>query len=189
EGPRADEAAPFMDLAEQVWRARRRLERGDAVSAEPLLEDLFAQTRSWRGPTRAVIAEGLMRCRLRRGAQVGAIEPWLALLDARASAAPGIEPWATEWARDAGLGAVQDAATGLAPALPPMWLDWPAVRQFATVGAQTIGTEGGAPAGDQPAALHDLYVAAARFEAGLEVELPRPATTDPGVRLVREIVA
>src|SRR5690606_16150177 len=126
------DAAPYMPTAEDAWRARTRLERADAVGAEPLFEDLFDRTRAWRGPTRAVIAEGLLRCRIRRGAQIGAIDPWLALLEARASALAGIHPYALDWAHRAGLGEVLDPATGLAPGLPPMWLDWPAVRQFAS---------------------------------------------------------
>jgi hypothetical protein len=192
EGPSAEEAAPYMQLAEDAWRARRRLQRADAVGAEALFEDLFAQTRAWRGPTRAVIAEGLMRCRLRRGAQIGAIDPWLALIESRASALAGIEPYAPAWAQEAGLGEVLDPATGLAPALPPMWLDWPAVRQFAAGGGD-IDAEPAPPTGEQASTLRALYTAAARFEAGLDAPLPPAvtptATTDPGVRLVRDIVA
>ncbi|MFG0286040.1 MAG: hypothetical protein ACF8R7_16605 [Phycisphaerales bacterium JB039] len=183
EGDQAEKAAEFMPVADAAWRARRRLERADAVGAEPLFEELFAQTRTWRGPTAAVIREGLMRCRLRRGAQIGAIEPWLALLEARASVEAGIQPFASEWARAAGLGEVLDPATGLAPALPPMWLDWASVRQFGAA-----GEPGQALENEQASALRALYVAAARFEAGLSAELP-PATGDPAVRLVRDIVA
>lgn len=222
EGARAEEAAPYMPLAEDAWRARVRLERGDAISAEPLFEDLYTRTADHRGPTREVIAEGLMRCRLRRGAQIGAIGPWLALLDARAGGgeggATGIQPYARNWAEQAGLGEVLDRATGLAPALPPMWLDWPAVRQFAATAAtgqigepigaaplaaeQAEGAAAGAageagagavaPATEHAAALNALYRAAAAFEAGLQADLPPiapRAATDPGVRLVRDIVA
>lgn len=212
EGPRAEDAAPYMPLAQDAWRARARLERGDAISAEPLFEDLYVRTANHRGPTREVIAEGLMRCRLRRGAQIGAIGPWLALLDARAGGAEGgatgIQPYARNWAEQAGLGEVLDRATGLAPALPPMWLDWPAVRQFAAQAAtgqigepvgpppdsppQAAGEAAAGPATEYAAALSDLYHAAAAFEAGLQSEVPAVtgrAASDPGVRLVRDIVA
>ena len=37
----------FREYADKSWRARTRLERGDAVGAEPLFEELF-QTYAWR---------------------------------------------------------------------------------------------------------------------------------------------
>lgn len=162
--------------AERVWRATRRLERGDAPAAEPMLEELFEVYRGRTGPTAAVVAEGLLRCRVRRGSQVTAVEAWLAHLDAtRGSEAA----W---FGGGAGDGSdVIDGATGLAPALPPMWVDLPAVQSYASSDAGEWSSE---TAND----FSRLYRHAARFESGWRDERMPDVPDGPGVSLVKAIV-
>ncbi len=183
---RAD-AGTYAGIAEDAWRARTRIERSDFIAAEPLLERLFGQYRNQHGATAALVAEGLLRCRLRRGAHVLAIEPWLAML--RAGAPPKVPALHETWAEEAGLSPVIDGPTELIPALPPIWLSWPAVDSFAK------GEDPTPPAGSKSGAtdaradaLSQIYYQAAWFEAGLSAALPELATNDPGVNLAWQIV-
>lgn len=183
-GPRAGEFAPFREHAERAWRARTRLERGDAIGAEPLFEELFKVHRGRRGQTAGVVGEGLLRCRLGRGAHVAAIEAWLATLEASAQPSP---PGANaDWASAAGLAPVIDAATGLVPAIPPIWVG-PGASRVVAGQSPWPGSAEAAPA-SKPAMLAALYAVAANFEAGQDVTLPQIDSTDPGVQLVRLIV-
>ncbi len=90
-GPLATEASKFTSTAEKAWRARARLERGDWVAAEPLFEELFSEYRTRTGPTALTVAGGLVRCRLMRGAQTAAVEPWIAWLRAQPTAGAGVD--------------------------------------------------------------------------------------------------
>jgi hypothetical protein len=183
--PHAAEAALFLRIGEELWRARTRLERGDAPSAEPIFERLLPELSPGGGPMLAVAAEGLLRCRLRRGAQVAAVEPWIEWLRVRdLGSADGPAPFAPDWSARSGMEPIIDSATGLVPGMPPVWLDWSPVRVYA-------GTE--PPASEGPptkaATLAALYLHAARFEVGLEASLPvisRP--DDPGISLVLDMV-
>lgn len=180
-GDHAIEAAAYAEIADRAWRARTRLERGDAPAAEPLFEQLFDVYRGLTGPTSAVVAEGLLRCRLRRGAQVSSVDPWLSLLGARSGQA--VATLHEDWAGEASLGPILDESTELAPALPPIWLSGPAVTTYASAPAKE-GT-------GKAAVLDALYRHAARFESGLETSLPEvdPAwLDDPGVSLVLNVV-
>lgn len=173
--------AEFGPLADTAWRARTRLERGDFVSAEPLFERLFEQYRTQAvGGTGAVVAEGLLRCRLRRGAHVAAVEAWLSAI--RAAGATRTPVLHADWASEAGLAPVIDSASGLVPAVPPIWLAWPSVDAMAR-------SEPPARSGDAKAdALAQIYVQAARFEAGLPARLADPASSDAGVNLAWQVV-
>jgi hypothetical protein len=180
EGDLAPEAAPFMPVAERLWRARSRLDRGDFVGAEPLFEELFPQFAGRRGPTAAVVAGGLLRCRIGTGAQTAAVAPWLAYLSAlgeneQASiGAPELDPTA---------GPIIDPATGLAPSLPPVWVNLPSVQSLAR------GSWASGPAGSRGAVLGAYYEQAARFEAGMPVQVPTVnIERDEAVGLVREMV-
>lgn len=181
-GEHAPEAAPYLSAATRAWRARTRLERGDAIGAEPLLEELFREGRLRTGPSAAVIAEGLLRCRLRRGAHVLAAEAWLALLRSKADdGPPALHP---DWAGEAGLPPVIDPATGLAAAIPPIWCGPNAAQVMAGLPALG-GSEAG---GDKASRLAALYAAAAQFEAGRAAPVPAGDPSDPGVALVHQIV-
>lgn len=182
----ADAAEPYDGFALDVWRARARVERGDLVLAEPLLQDIFESASEdgtpLRGPTGLVVAEGLLRCRLARGANAAALEPWLAWIDASIVRQPRTTFAHRAWAQEAGLPSVIDPTTELCPLLPPMWLDTPALR----IVPQLEPVEGER---DKAAAMRALYQAAARHELGQGVselpEVPREAASE----LVRDIVA
>jgi hypothetical protein len=71
-------AAGFAERAEQLWRARTRVERGDFASAEPLLDALASGgAEGFTGPSAALVHESLLRCRLHRGSVTGAVWAWL----------------------------------------------------------------------------------------------------------------
>jgi hypothetical protein len=173
------DAAQFRDVADEAWRARTRLERGDFISAEPLFEKLFEQYRGQKGATSAVVAEGLLRCRLRRGAHILAIDPWLTLLQATGGQRT---PFLHEnWSSEAAMAPVVDSTTGLVPGLPPMWLSWQAVDSYAK---GTMAAEGSS----RGEVLAQIYYQAARFESGLGARLPELATNDAGVNVCWQIV-
>ncbi|MEM7756447.1 MAG: hypothetical protein AAF297_12545 [Planctomycetota bacterium] len=184
----------FIGLARSIWRARTRLQRGDAVSAEPLFEAAFARLGGERGATSAVVAEGLLRCRLRRGVLASALPVWLTLLasDERSVQAADFEAGAYA-SRIDGLPPVLDVRTGIVPALPPIWVDSPAVAAFATAGVaeSLVGVEPGSRA----AVLASLYVASARLAVGLAFDdeafasAELLAATDAGVRLCWSVAA
>ncbi len=93
-------SSTFLSIGEQLWRGRSRIERGDFVMGERVIEPLYAtiiggasatggakaagagtNAPAWPGlggPTGAVLAEAALRCRLNRGWTTAAIEPWLA---------------------------------------------------------------------------------------------------------------
>ncbi|HYE63134.1 MAG TPA: hypothetical protein VD997_14160 [Phycisphaerales bacterium] len=184
EGPLSAEAAPFMPLAESMWRARTRLERGDSLGAEPLFEELFAKYAGQRGPSAAVVCGGLLRCRLMEGAQTGAVAPFLAYVHALPEehaaglAMPSFEPAAA---------AAVDASTQVAPLLPPVWVNVTSVQALANASWPLSNQEG---VRARALVLQSLYQQAARFEAGLPAETPvLSAEKDDGVALVGEVVA
>lgn len=166
------------DWGLNVWRAVSRLERGDLPAAEALFESLFQTMQSrpptpprsavlgaspdvasslesiGSGPTSAVICEGVLRCRLARGAHAGSIIAYLEWVRAarRGPAsvagvwhdqAPSGSTAAPEWiggrlgghsdARGTSppLPALLDAGTGLVVELPPMFVPEPALVALA----------------------------------------------------------
>jgi len=188
-GALAGEAIPLMPAADRAWRARTRLERGDLVGAEPLFEELFGVYTGRQGPTAQVVSAGLLRCRLGRGAQTAAVVPWLAYLSAVGTEQQSLSPLLTAGG-DPSEVAIIDTATGLVPALPPMWLSTPALQSLARGKWLTVDPAGGAqsPGTGRAAAMAELYEQAARFEAGLSVVIPETTGDDAGLGLVREIV-
>jgi len=179
------QGAEFAEVSERAWRARIRVDRGDYVAAEPLLEALLPAYAGRRGPTSAVVAWGLMRCRLWRGAYAGAVAPMITYAGAVGS---GRDGWYLP-ARSSGEprqderpdGLLWDEASGLSPLLPPMWVNVPATGALAR-------ERWVRPAG-RAGTLSMLYEQAARFDAGMDATLPEPPTGDDGVRLVYDIVA
>ncbi len=193
-GPLSAQASVYAPVALQAWRAKARLARGDAVGAEPLLDSLFSAYSRRAGPTSASIAQSLTACRLGRGAQSSAVAPWLVWLRAGGTAplsgdAPSAS-LATELDASSRRFAL-DPSTGLIPALPPLWIDLPAVRAFVRAGPPIEPLDGGVeatPASAKADRLSQLYLASALRTCGLPApELP-VATDDAGVRLVTEIV-
>ncbi len=186
EGLAPELARQVAPVADKAWRARIRLERGDALAAEPIYEDLFRAFQARRGATACAVAEGLLRCRLRRGAQAGAIAPWLAWV--RASD-PSMPAPVLDITSPPSQPPLIDPGTGLCPFLPPVWLNVASVQAFARADART-GDDSEAKRG---LALEGMYRLAARFEVGLAGESEANAlpvrSADPGVSLVAQIVA
>lgn len=103
----------FGAAAEDLWRARIRIDRGDDALALPLLRTHWDRFAVADGPTTALVAEGMLRATMARGDARGAFEPWIVCLRLGArnvqSRFPNAEP-------------VLDMTTGLMPALPPFVL-------------------------------------------------------------------
>lgn len=100
----------FLELGEDLWRARIRVERGDAPFARALVARHWERLRGASGPTGALAAEVLLRCALEDLDLRAAAEPWLVVLRHRASGEPTRFPE---------LAPVIDEATGLLPELSP----------------------------------------------------------------------
>lgn len=172
--PRLDR---FLNLAEDLWRARSRLERRDSQLAEPLLERLFEQYRGRTHETALVVAEGLLRCRLDRGDHTLAVIP--ALESARIRRA-GVRTDSYSM-----LGELIDEETALCTMLAPVWTPGPAVprlqRDLADYDAQ----------GDEViAAMARLYRRAARQQAGMSpgVSADEQLPNHRGVELLQVLV-
>lgn len=172
-GEFAESAALFGEYAEKAWRARTRLERGDAVAAEPLFEELFSIYGGRRGATPAVVSEGLLRCRLRRGARAAAVPAWIGMLVA------GEPDSATT---------LVDSQTGLIPSLPPIWMSESASAVLANDPWILDEHEEPGAGSDRAFVLLDLYRAAADGSGGAGGVLPGADSPDFGVRLVRAMV-
>jgi hypothetical protein len=159
----------YLKLAENLWRARTRVERNDLALAEPILERLFAQYRGKTNDMALVVSEGLLRCRLARGANDAAVMPALEAARLRnrkftayAAAAPVI-----------------DAAMNLCPLRPPALEKLE--RELEQYDAQ----------GDiAVSAIASLYRRAVRQHLGMSVKQDaKPlAAEHPGVKLLSLMV-
>ncbi len=178
-------AAKEMLPLTELWRARMRLERGDFGAAEPILDGLVARERGIVGPTAAVVFEGLVRCRLRRGAQAGAVWAWLEWVRVRGGT-PGMgsDISATWVGGKIDAAPIFDAQTGLITSLPPVFL------RDASLDAAAANDEWNRFLGTEPATaeLAMLYRAAVRFEAGLDPEIGTVSSASESVRLVADVV-
>lgn len=189
EGPHAKDAAELSEVATLAWRARVRMERGDVSGAEQLFEQLFVKYRGQSGATAGVVASGLLRCRLSRQAQNAAVEAWLALLATGESETLFDREKPDE---DLRVVPIVDAATGLAPQLPPIWIKGPALQ----VVLSAIAPSSGAAPMDRAGKLAMLYRISAVDEVqrsgGAVVEqqvLPARSIGEPGLELVWDVVA
>ena len=104
-------------IAEQLWRARARVQRGDARLAEPLFELHFDRMMSdlEDSELRLIVAEGLLRVRLARGAIEEALPAALETIRLRRA---GLT---TD--RYQSLPDIIDERFWLIPALPPITTD------------------------------------------------------------------
>jgi len=171
-GDHEAEAEEFSSIAENAWRARLRLARGDHALAAPLFETLYTRYRNVPGPTALMVAEGTLSCRLAEGKSGEAIEPWLHAVALREAG--------DTIAGDPKLIPMLDSTTMLVPALPPMWLGPEGIREL--ISATDLPRTG--LAGD----LGALYQSAAMLEEGAAVTSTPPDRDHPGVALVRMIV-
>ncbi len=198
DGPRREEAQPFAELAEQAWRARIRLARGDAVGAEPLLEEVARALSGRTGPTAAGAAIGLVRCRVQRGGPVGAVPALIDFYRAGGFRAGG-EDLSVWWLGTPGLtpaAPLMDPVTELCPDVPPIFVRLPGVQTLArtelTPESLTLNTATNAdePSNPRWIILARLYHAAAAFESGRDAQLPpRPGDNDRAASWVWDIVA
>lgn len=174
-GAGAEASEPYLSAAEDAWRGLTRLERGDTIAAEPLLESAFAAMRMSPGASRAAVAEGLLRCRLARGSQASAVVPWLTLM---------VDEAEGHWAPGASTGFL-DTGSGLVTILPPIW---PGEVGLSAVARElSDGSFETWPTG-RVRDLAILYAASALTEAGAPAPPHDPQSTDQGVALVRDIV-
>lgn len=178
-GEGAEQFAAHEKIAEDAWRARTRLERGDAALAEPLFESLFARFADTSGPTAELVCQGLLLCRLDRGAVIEAIRPWL---ESVRQLSDGAER------RTWPFGAPSvDERTLLSPLLPPLWLDGPALNAYLRTQRATPASEGSPLA----AALESWYRFSARAVGGASEpppEIPPDLAAHPGLLFVSRIV-
>ncbi len=193
----------FAELADGLFRARSRLERGDIDMAAAAAERLYTKATTFDGPSGALLAECVLRVRLARGAQAAGIEPWLHMVAARPRVAGGTRVGATGASATAAtwvggtvaLSPVIDEASGLCPALPPIFSP---LRGAASVRALV-----GSPVWARPDAKVDAgsgqaralelaawYRAAAGHAAGVLAPLPaaRQEVADDGLELVSQVV-
>jgi len=185
QGSFAAEAESFLAVAEKAWRARVRVERGDLAGAEPLFEELFALYRGRAGSMTQLVASGLFMCRVGRGAQTLAVEPFLAFTAAcEGRTSTDIhQALRKDDAADLSDRTATDDATGLSPALPPIFVGVPAVQTQGRLGMVAFGGRAGL--------LGELYQAAMRTEfedVSLNL-ISEPVGEDDGVRMVWEAVA
>ena len=182
----ADSAAPrleaWMLMAQDLWRARSRVQRQDYALAEPLLARHFEISRGQTHETALVVAEGLLRCRIARGAHAAAVIP---ALEATRLRDAGVTTSVFET-----LPPVIDDQTGLCTALAPAW----GVERTADRMRRDLA--GYDAQGDRVVeAMATLYAQAAAWQIGVDAE-PGAGDDDdvtaiehPGVDLLRELVA
>lgn len=177
-GDLEEEFNDYRDTARDAWRAVARIERGDAAAAEPLFESLAGRYAGAAGPTSSAISEGLLRCRLRRGAVAGGVRAWLELLRSVRDSGSTLL-----WAPRLRLRPVLDRETGLVPALPPMWIAGPELAPLASREMPDASS-------GRESALEAWYIVAARAELGMPTPLPGSGAADPSgaVAFVAQIV-
>ncbi len=179
DGELAEKAAEYAVFSERLWRARKRMERGDLVLAEPSLESLASEFPAAAGPTGLLLHAARTSCRLLRGAQVGAIEPYSKFIACFSEEElRGVKSRQLLKGLDSMPAKVKPAGI-LIPDFPPMWLDVPSLRLV----IDFKGTAGQ----PQSQALLSQYIAAAQFEGGTPVEAVSVDAGEDG-DLVHDIV-
>ena len=160
----------LLERADRLFRARVRLHRGDLENAEPILELEFPPMIGRSSETALFIADGLLRCRLDRGAHADSIEPAIEYSRLRRQGISTplddvlVPPTTASGDADGGV-QMWDAQFGLVPYLPPVWLSGPALAGAASR-IQTL------PALDDPelAVIADLYQRSMALQMGEDVD-------------------
>lgn len=177
----ASDAAAHAAAAEASWRARTRLERGDLSGAEPMFESLEDRYAGRRGGMAQLVAGGLLLCRVARGANTLAVDPFLSYLEAcEGDPLPRVIVRGGDATDPTDLTPIDDV-TRLNPSLPPIWLATPAVQTWLRV--QPRERTGRA------AALAAIYRVSMQTEVGAATLPPEPASADDAVRLAYDMVA
>lgn len=164
-------AAEHLPMAETAWRGLSRLARGDRVAAEPALEAAFQEVGRGVGPTAKGVSEGLLACRVARGAQALGVEPFLYVLlnTANEDVPEGFDP-----------------DLRLCENLPPIW----GTRSGLSAMVSSISADdfGAWQTNDRVAQIAELYVTAAVHEISGRAPVPDFEPVDDGVRLLYEMV-
>jgi hypothetical protein len=168
----------FLPMAEDLWRARSRVQRGDMALAEPLLARLFEQYRGQTHETALIVAEGLLRALLFRGGNEAAIIPALEVGRLRRA---GIT---TD--RYGNLEPVLDEESFLCPQLAPAWS-----RSRFLEAVERDLADYDARGDEVVAEIAALYARAVRQELGTMSASPDEGETSSvgGIPLVRLFVA
>lgn len=150
--PLSDAERSMLAVAEDLWRARSRVQRGDLSLATGLLERHFADFRGTTSETALIVAEGLLRCRLTR-------DPMQAIVPAIEVARLRRAKVTTD--RYLALPVVLDETTLLCPALAPTW---PKDATSEAVAVELDAMLGGATAMFDPETrrVGEIYVALLR---------------------------
>lgn len=182
EGGFADDAQKFMPIADQLWRATARLERGDAPGAAPLFASAFEAQIESRGVSLLHAAEGHAESQRRLGKSAQAVDAWLVALQ--------LQRERVQLSLDGDHHLLHiDGETGLSSGLAPIWAPAAELSQLASADV-TISISDP----DQVvSAMARLYRRAARFELGLPADDNSPPIEDriaslPGIALVQKIV-
>lgn len=184
-GEQGAAATKQLEAVGELWRARMRLERGDFAAAEPMLDVLAPKMRGVVGPTAAVVFEGQLRCRLKRGATASAVWAWLDWVRARGGAIGSGSDSTLAWIGGRlDAPAVVESRTGLILGTPPIFLHDAALDAAVASDEWERFTSADATTAE----LAMLYRAAARFEAELPPELGPVTSSNDSVRLVADIV-
>lgn len=154
-------AARYMDLADQAWRARIRLERRDVAMALPLLEGLFERCKQSECQVTLLASAGLAHARLLEFDAAGAIRPMLlaAHLHELSYRVEASFYESTDF----------DPETGLMPALPPIFVPSETTAKQARI-LLDVGSSGDTFVSESlrtPTAL--LYQRALRLPRGTEL--------------------
>lgn len=174
--------AEHLERGERLWRARTRIERDDTDAAEAILAPLTSSA-THVDDLSLLIWEGLLRCRLARGDQAGAVVPALQAARLRRRL-PQSEIFRS-------LPPVIDAGakdTWLCTQLPPVWLNGEDLSRL-------IADLESAKLPDEPEldAVRQEYWRAAMIAMGRESELAMPnrardVAEHPAVRLMTQLV-
>jgi hypothetical protein len=176
----------LLAMAEDVWRARSRLVRGDAVLARPLFEKHFPAFKGSTSETALIVAEGTLRARLAT-ADAGEVDgaggtSWVRAIvpaiDAARLRAAGVAT-----TRFVALRPVFDDATRLVPELAPSWDVDATTRSVAAELDAIIGGPGGTSIAPEVRRIAELYAALLRGEPAP----PSPRRDDPGAALLAAI--
>jgi hypothetical protein len=169
---------PYREVAANLWRARTRLERQDAALAEPIFERLFQRYRGQTSETALLVAEGLLRCRLMRGANDAAVIAALETIRMRRAIKPASQSFA-------GLAPIWDEQTSLCVELPPVWVMSNSLVQLEReLAAYNAGND------TTVAAMANLYLKAVRYQIGVRQDSDQRTLSaeHPGVALLSGIV-
>jgi hypothetical protein len=167
----------YLELAEDIWRARSRLQRGDAALAEPLYDRLFPHYQGQTHETALIVAEGLLRCRMARHDTALALVP---ALEVTRLMRAGIS---TD--RYDTLPRIMDPASQLCIHIPPVWMATAnttailiAMEQFDTHDDDVV------------AAMLALYMLSLNESLTYveDLQLDRDTWRHPGVRLLRDLI-